>query len=130
MDWINRRIKDLRNKKGYSQEKMAELIGIEQATYSNWETGKIDLSLKMIKRVAKALEVDEKLIWDQNAFPARYPLPTDKPTVVEEPVMVYNTNTLEECRQTVANLRKEVQRLTNVNLALSRSLNTLFDKKE
>lgn len=111
-----------------SQEEMADRLSIDQRTYGNWETGKTELTLKNIERIAEALKVDSKIFWDPGDFQARYPLPTDKALVVEEPPLVYNTNTLEECRQTVANLRKEVQRLTNVNLALSRSLNTLFDK--
>lgn len=130
MDWILTKIRSVRREMRVSQEEIADRIGIDQKTYGNWETGRTELTLKNIERIAEALRVDSKIFWDPGAFPARYPLTTDKPTVVEEPVLVYNTNTLEECRQTVANLRKEVQRLTNVNLALSRSLNTLFDKKE
>ena len=38
---LGKRIKDLRKAKGLTQEKVAELIGIETKSFSNIETGKV-----------------------------------------------------------------------------------------
>lgn len=68
MDWVNTKIKALRKAKGLSQEQMAEKLSVQQATYSSWETGKVDLTIGNIERIAAALEVDLKAIWDPDQF--------------------------------------------------------------
>lgn len=49
------RLKDLRNKRGFSQVKMQMLTGIDQSDYSKIETGKRYYTFEQCKRIAQAL---------------------------------------------------------------------------
>lgn len=49
-------IKQAREAKGFSQQKMADLMGIERSTYKNWED-KTEPSLSILKTIATILEV-------------------------------------------------------------------------
>jgi len=45
-----KRIRDLREDKDLSQQKMAELLSVSQATYSRYESGVLDIpSISLIK---------------------------------------------------------------------------------
>jgi transcriptional regulator with XRE-family HTH domain len=68
VNWIVSKIRAIRKAKGISQDQLAEKIGIGLKAYNNWETGRTDLTLSMIQRIAKGLEVDEKVIWDPGQF--------------------------------------------------------------
>ncbi|MDY0078485.1 MAG: helix-turn-helix transcriptional regulator [Bacteroidales bacterium] len=50
-----KRIRELRN---YSQEYMAENLGISQVTYSRIETGQTQLNTRRMQQIAKVLEID------------------------------------------------------------------------
>ena len=50
-----KRIRELRN---YSQEYMAEKLGISQEAYSRLETGKTKLDLQRMNNIASILEID------------------------------------------------------------------------
>lgn len=50
-------IKDLRNKKGLSQEKFALLIGMDRTYFASVEAGKRNLSLANIDKIAQGLEI-------------------------------------------------------------------------
>ena len=47
-----KRIKELRLQQGLSQEKFALIIGMDRTYYASVETGKRNVSLKNIKRIA------------------------------------------------------------------------------
>jgi len=51
------RIKELRKKKGCSQEKLALLIGMDRTYYSSVESGKRNISLENIKKIADGFEI-------------------------------------------------------------------------
>lgn len=129
MDWIRAKIRAVRQSKGISQRQIAEEIGVDLKTYGNWETGRTDLTLSSIKRIASALHVDERVFWD----PDQFNNPNWKPHAdVEFALPVYPDKKRilgEECNRVIQYLMGEITRLKNENLALSRSLNTLFDKK-
>lgn len=55
---IGKKLRTLRAEKGLTQEKIADLLKIPQATYSNLENNKGKLDLKLIEKVANVLEVD------------------------------------------------------------------------
>lgn len=42
------RIRALREKAGYSQQRVAQILGISQAAYSRLETGEIEISIKKL----------------------------------------------------------------------------------
>lgn len=58
----------LRRNKDYSQEYMAEQLGVTQSTYSRWEAGEVLPKLDMLKRVAEVLEVSEQQLLSPEAF--------------------------------------------------------------
>lgn len=143
MDGIRSKIKSIRVMRKLSQEKMAELLNIEQTTYSNWETGKIDLTLKNLERIAKALSVSIETLWDPKQFEDKdwkqkevyfYQSPG---WVVSEPEIEALTKaassdksmSAEACKKIVDTLRERCRILEQQNLALTRSLNELFDTK-
>ncbi len=55
---IGEKIRHLRVLKGYSQENMAELIGISPTAYGNIERNGTDISLSRLEQIAKTLEVN------------------------------------------------------------------------
>jgi len=55
---IVNRIRSLRQQLGYSQEYMAELLGISQQTYSNIENNPERLTLVRLKDISAILQVD------------------------------------------------------------------------
>jgi transcriptional regulator with XRE-family HTH domain len=52
------RIRKLRESKDYSQQNMADELGLSLSAYSKIETGKTDPSIGRITAIAKILEVD------------------------------------------------------------------------
>ena len=50
------RLKDLRIKRGYTQNKMQHLTGIDQSDYSKIENGKRYYTFEQCKRIALALD--------------------------------------------------------------------------
>lgn len=55
---IGKRIKEIRKKKGLSQEKLAELVDIEQNTLSCIETGNNFCTAETLEKIINALEVE------------------------------------------------------------------------
>lgn len=51
------RIRELRRERDWSQQKLADLVGVSKVTISDLELGKMQLTLDYMKRVAKALGV-------------------------------------------------------------------------
>lgn len=62
------RIRELRLAKDWSQQALAELVGVSKVTISDLERGKMQLTLDYMKRIAKALGVTpgELLSQDDN----------------------------------------------------------------
>jgi transcriptional regulator with XRE-family HTH domain len=54
---LGRRIKSLRRRRGYSQETLAEIVGISSRYVSRIETGKENPTLDLFLRLAKGLKV-------------------------------------------------------------------------
>jgi transcriptional regulator with XRE-family HTH domain len=52
---FGRRLRDVREKVGISQEKLAELAGLHRTYVSSVERGKRNISLQNIERLAEAL---------------------------------------------------------------------------
>ena len=57
LEQIGRRVAQVRKGKGFSQEALAERIGIQPVTLSRLETGDRGLSLSSLAVIAEALEV-------------------------------------------------------------------------
>lgn len=54
---LGERIRTIRETKGMSQEKFALKIGMDRTYYSSVESGKRNISLRNIKKIADGLEV-------------------------------------------------------------------------
>lgn len=55
---LGKRIKELRRKKGFTQEQLAEKIGIGTPNISYFETGKFTPAIETIQKIASALDVE------------------------------------------------------------------------
>jgi transcriptional regulator with XRE-family HTH domain len=55
---LGKRIQELRKKKGYTQEKVAELISMEQNTISVIESGRNFPTLATLEKIANVLDVE------------------------------------------------------------------------
>ncbi len=63
---LGKRIKELRKNAGYTQEKLAELIGIETSSLSGIESGRHFPSLPTIEKIANVLKLEMKTLFDYN----------------------------------------------------------------
>lgn len=52
------KLSEMRNNKGYSQQQLADLIGVRRSTISDWENGKMLPTPENIDKLANVLEVD------------------------------------------------------------------------
>jgi transcriptional regulator with XRE-family HTH domain len=51
-------IKELRKKKGLTQEELAKAVGVSRLTVSMWESGKASPKAEFLKKLAEVLEVN------------------------------------------------------------------------
>lgn len=54
---FGKRVRNLRKERGWSQERLAEVSGIHRNYVSDMERGERNVSLKIINRIAKAMEI-------------------------------------------------------------------------
>lgn len=57
---FGKRVREVRRNKGISQEKLAELAGIDRSYMGNIERGEKNVTLKKVYEICDALEVDVK----------------------------------------------------------------------
>lgn len=55
---IGNRIKELRKSKGFSQKEMAELIGVNRSTYSNYENNNREPNVDTLTKIASVLDIN------------------------------------------------------------------------
>lgn len=123
MDWILTKIRDFRKQKGYSQEEIADILGIEQKTYSNWERGRTEMTLQNLNKIADALKIDRKALWDETAWISKPYKKLEMTGKIEDPETSYRKYTYEE-------LETKLKMLEEQNIALTRAYNELFEKKK
>ncbi len=56
---IGKRIKDARKKKGFTQEKLVEKMGVSIAYLSKVETGRIHINLERLSQICGILDITE-----------------------------------------------------------------------
>lgn len=54
---VGKRIRELRNKLGVSQEEFADMVGLDRTYITSVECGKRNISIVNIEKIAKALNV-------------------------------------------------------------------------
>ena len=52
---IGIRIRDFRESKGLTQKELAEIVGVQDAVISNWETGRNSPNVDVLKKLCTAL---------------------------------------------------------------------------
>lgn len=55
---LNEKVQFYRMQRGYSQEYISDLLGLEQSQYSRRETGQVDFRAQEIARLAEVLGID------------------------------------------------------------------------
>ena len=63
------KLKELREKAGFSQRELAEKLGVQASTVCQWESGKREPNMALVKRIASILSctADELLGIDHSA---------------------------------------------------------------
>lgn len=61
---LGARIKEIRRKKGFTQEKLAELVGLETGSLSSIESGRNFPSLVTLDKISKVLNIELKSFFD------------------------------------------------------------------
>lgn len=59
-------LREKRQQKGLNQREMAEIIGLSHVAYRYVETGKRNVSLSVLKKIATTLELDANKLLDLN----------------------------------------------------------------
>ena len=54
---FNKRLKELRKRKGYTQKELATLIGYDQSMVARWEKGESEPTASEIKNIAVLFDV-------------------------------------------------------------------------
>ena len=57
LEILSKRLKELRIENNYSQYEIANLLGIAQVTYSNYELGRRSISIQNLVKIAKIYNV-------------------------------------------------------------------------
>lgn len=65
---VGLRIKELRAERGVSQDALAYSIGMSRTYFAEVETGKRNVSIKNISRIAEGLGVSLKEFFDSDVF--------------------------------------------------------------
>lgn len=66
LKWFGGRLREIRHKKGFSQEELAELAGIDRTYVGGVERGERNLSLLNVKRISDALGINVKDLFDDD----------------------------------------------------------------
>lgn len=61
---IGKRIKEIRKQRGLSQEKLSEMVDIEQHTLSYIETGNNFFTAETLEKIIKALDIEPQELFD------------------------------------------------------------------
>ena len=63
---FGKRIKEIRKRKHFTQEKLAEILGVDDQTISRIETGHYFTSYENLEKIAQTLGVDVKDLFEFN----------------------------------------------------------------
>lgn len=79
---IAKRLRQARTRAGWTQEKLAERVGIEPATLSRYETAKLPVPLEVLSKISGVLGAKLATLLDvQRSLPARLsPPPGGRPS--------------------------------------------------
>lgn len=64
LKWFGGRLRDIRRKRGLSQEELAELAGVDRTYVGGVERGERNLSVLNVKKLSDALGINVKDLFD------------------------------------------------------------------
>lgn len=65
MNKIGRIIRDARKKKGYTQEELAEMVGVKKSAVAKWENGRVsEIKRSNLNMLSKALGINPNSLLD------------------------------------------------------------------
>lgn len=85
------RIRELRKSKNYTQDKFAELIGIDAKHLSRIECSKTQPSLNLLRKISSVLEIDISELFNNKHF-------KDKEDLIKEINLILNNSELNKVR--------------------------------
>lgn len=65
---IGNTLRKYRNKNNYTQQYVADVIGISRVTYRKWENNEVDFSLSQLSKIAELYEMPIQEIIIQSDF--------------------------------------------------------------
>ena len=63
---VGTKIRRLRSKTNYSQQNMADLLGVDKNTYANWENESNDIKSEHIPKLAHIFQVEIQELFNDN----------------------------------------------------------------
>jgi transcriptional regulator with XRE-family HTH domain len=103
---VLKRIKEVMVDKNLTQEKLAEMMGITQTQVSAWFTGRRNLSLESIKKIAKATNTPlEFFLTEGNRW--EHSGNIGKNSVVGQNISATQNDDIQEIKNTVLFLKKD-----------------------
>lgn len=119
----NEKLRVLRVTKGYSQEVVANQLGLDAGTYSRMERGVTELKFELVGRVLEVLKIswDEFLKYEdqgQQTFNYQQGDNNSFQATVEDSVVLY-------LKEEIQILRKEIGELRQLNLEMTKKLLSL-----
>lgn len=75
MSEFSHKLRDSRKAKGYTQETMANAIGVQTRRYAHWEQGSYEPPLDVLARICKALDLDANYLLGIGPKPEHEQLP-------------------------------------------------------
>lgn len=70
---MHQHIRDLREDKDLNQKQMAEILNIAQTTYSDYELGKINIPIEVLKKLALYFDTSIDYLLDMTDVKKPYP---------------------------------------------------------
>lgn len=61
---VGENLKKIREKNGFTQEKLAKAIGLNRSTYSNYESGIRDIPYDVVERISNLLGFEAYLLYE------------------------------------------------------------------
>lgn len=93
---FHKRLKDFREKQGYSQKQLADILNIPQKSLSNYETGRTEPSLNILKKLDALGCSFNYLIYENGESPqVAYENKTDEIKKVDTPLLLEEPATQE-----------------------------------
>ena len=90
------KIRMIREMRGLSQENIAEELRISQSAYSQYESNKINISVEMLEKIAKVLDVNPADLVNQQ--PVVFHMPNNRGTKVGY-INEYNSDSQDSYKQ-------------------------------